>query len=72
MNSQSTILGIKLLRSFIHKACLGFLTKPPISTIQGGAFPGGSDSKKSTCNVGDPGLIPGLGRSPEEGHGNPL
>ena len=33
---------------------------------------GGSDSKESTCNVGDPGLIPGLGRSPGEGNGNPL
>ena len=35
-------------------------------------FPGGSDSKYSTCNVGDLGLIPGLGRSPGGGHGNPL
>ena len=35
-------------------------------------FPGGSDGKESTCNVGDLGLIPGLGRSSEEGHGNPL
>ena len=35
-------------------------------------FPGGWDSKESTCNVGDPGLIPGLGRSPAEGNGNPL
>ena len=35
-------------------------------------FPGGSDSKASACNVGDPGLIPGLGRSPGEGNGNPL
>ena len=35
-------------------------------------FPGGSDGKESACNVGDPGLIPGLGRSPGEGHGNPL
>ena len=30
-------------------------------------FPGGSDSKESSCNVGDPGSIPGLGRSLEEG-----
>ena len=30
-------------------------------------FPGGSDSQESVCNVGDPGLIPGLGRSPGEG-----
>ena len=35
-------------------------------------FPGGSDDKVSACNVGDPGSIPGLGRSPGEGNGNPL
>ena len=35
-------------------------------------FPGGSDSKASIYNAGDPGLIPGLGRSPGEGNGNPL
>ena len=35
-------------------------------------FPGGSDGKASAYNVGDPGLIPGLGRSPGEGSGNPL
>ena len=34
--------------------------------------PGGSDSKASVYNAGDPGLIPGLGRSPGEGNGNPL
>ena len=34
-------------------------------------FPGGSDGKESTCNVGDLGLIPGLGRSPREGSSNP-
>ena len=35
-------------------------------------FPGGSDGKESACNVGDLGSIPGLGRSPGRGHGNPL
>ena len=35
-------------------------------------FPGGSDGKGSICNVGDPGLIPGLGRSPGGEHSNPL
>ena len=35
-------------------------------------FPGGSDSKVSAYNAGDPGSIPGLGRSPGEGNGNPL
>ena len=35
-------------------------------------FPGGSAGKESACNAGDPGLIPGLGRSPGAGNGNPL
>ena len=35
-------------------------------------FPGGSDGKDSTCNAGDSGSIPGLGRSPGEGSGSPL
>ena len=35
-------------------------------------FPGGSEVKASASNVGDPGLIPGLGKSPREGNGNPL
>ena len=40
--------------------------------IEYGGFPGGSDGKESTCNAGDLGLIPGLGRSPGEGNDNPL
>ena len=39
--------------------------KPPV-------FPGDSDGKESACNVGDLGSIPGLGRSPGGGYGNPL
>ena len=35
-------------------------------------FPGGSDVKASAHNVGDLGSIPGLGRFPGEGNGNPL
>ena len=35
-------------------------------------FPGGSDGKESAYNVGDPGSIPGSGRYPGEGSGNPL
>ena len=35
-------------------------------------FAGGSDGKTSAYNVGDLGSIPGLGRSPGEGNGNPL
>ena len=35
-------------------------------------FPCSSVGKESACSAGDPGLIPGLGRSPGEGNGNPL
>ena len=35
-------------------------------------FPGGSEVKASACNVGDLGSIPGLGRYPGQGNGNPL
>ena len=35
-------------------------------------FHGGSDGKECACNTGDLDLIPELGRSPGEGHGNPL
>ena len=33
-------------------------------------FPGGSDGKAPACDAGDPGSIPGSGRSPGEGNGN--
>ena len=48
----------------------GFLGRRPqrLSAI----LPGGLDGKASTCNAGDPGSIPGLGRYPGEGNGNPL
>ena len=35
-------------------------------------FPGGSNGKESACNAGDPGSVPGSGRSPGEGNGYPL
>ena len=35
-------------------------------------FPGGSEVKASACSAGDPGSVPGSGRSPGEGNGNPL
>ena len=43
--------------------------KPWRSTVSGAS---GSDGKESACSVRDPGLIPGLGRSPGEGNSNPL
>jgi len=42
------------------------------SVISAYSFLGGSNGKESACNVGDPDSIPGLGRSPGEGNGNPL
>ena len=50
--------ALKYIRQHIIKYYLG--------------FPGGSDGKEYACNAGDLGLIPGLGRSPGGGHGNPL
>ena len=46
--------------------------KNQIKYIKGLLLPYGSDSKASAHNAGDPGLIPGLGRSPGEGNGNQL
>ena len=37
-----------------------------------GSFPGGSDGKASAYNVGDLGSIPGSGKSPGKGNGNPF
>ena len=48
--------------------CL-IIKQPNISLT---SFPGGSDGKESACDTGDVGLIPGWGRSPGEGNGNPL
>ena len=47
------------------KELIIFFLKKNLSSKWG--FPGGSDGKASACNVGDPGSIPGLGRSSGEG-----
>ena len=64
--------GIKLIQSRSGKVRDQQMipTKDQMLYILG--FPGGSDGKASVCNAGDPGLIPGLGRSPGEGNGSPL
>ena len=54
----------------LHTANLG--SAPVCKTQALDHFPGGSAGKESTCNPGDPGSIPGLGRSPGEGIGYPL
>ena len=43
-----------------------------VAHIRVEGFSGGSDGKESVCNAGDPGSIPGLGRSPGEGNGYPF
>ena len=54
-------------RSSLQIPSVGFgVPQPPLG------FPHSSVGKESACNTGDPGSIPGLGRSPGEGHGNPL
>ena len=60
----SSHLGLKVLAA-IFLSPLG-----SIPTLL--CFSHGSDDKESACNVGDSGLMPGLGRSSGEGHGNPL
>ena len=63
--------------SLLEAAYIGrlFFTQPATLCLLIGklnpACPGGSDSKESACNAGDPGSIPG-GRSPGEGNGSPL
>ena len=51
---------------------LGFFSPSFSFVLFSTGFSGGSDGKASTCNVGDPGSIPGSGRPPGEGNGNPL
>ena len=50
------------------------MNRVPLTEMEfpGGWFPGGSNDKESACSAGNPGLIPGSGRSPGEGNGNPV
>ena len=61
--SINTVLYIPELRVWLKLGCKN-------SSIV--HIPGGSEVKASACNAGDLGSIPGLGRSPGEGNGNPL
>ena len=62
---QST--GVSALASSLPKKYIYFR-----HTLYHRMSPGGSDGKESACNAADWGSIPGLGRSPGEGNGNPL
>ena len=64
-------MSSKSLKIILNRNTIIYLTVSLLWHI----FPGGadsSDSKESACSAGDPGSIPGSGRSPGEGNGNPL
>ena len=64
-SSRGLLFCIRVFSPLLVRALVtGFRAHPD--------FPGGSDSKAPVYNVGDPGWIPGSGRSPGEGNGNPL
>ena len=60
--TKEQIILIVLLKYNLYMLCFALYM----------GFPSGSDGKVSACNVGGPGSIPGSGRSPGEGNGNPL
>ena len=62
-------MGVPVLMDVKKKSMCNFTVGP---LYLWACFPGGSDGKESACSVGDLRLIPGLGRSPGEGNGNPL
>ena len=67
------IIQHQLLHRSIFPLPLGSCTGSPLLHVSAAAcFPGDSDGKEPACDAGDLGLIPGLGRSPGGGHGNPL
>ena len=68
---QATIHGVAKSQALL-KDFTFFLSPSPTKDFPTKDFPGGSDSKASVYNVRDLGLIPGLGRFPGEGNGNPL
>ena len=62
-------MDLKLQGKYLKTVTLRYLNTD-ISKSMG--FPGASGSKASVYSVGDPDSVPGLGRSPGEGNGNPL
>ena len=61
--------GCWSLRESLPNSAGGVFVTPFWTSVD---FSHSSVGKESTCNAGDPGLIPGLGRSPGEGKGYPL
>ena len=73
-NSVIFQTALQFFLHFLCNACYFFHIKKgvPVMLPFAKSFPCGSADKESSCNVGDLGLIPGLGRSPGEGKGYPL
>ena len=73
MNCKFSFEKIVMLHTKLTKIqVLVFLPLPFLHFLNTSYLPVGSDGKESACNAGDPGSIPGSGRSPGEGNGNPL
>ena len=70
--AQSCLTHCKSMNYRVHGILQARILEWIAVTYSRGDFPGGSVGKVSVYNVGDPGSIPGLGRSPGEGNGNPL
>ena len=69
--SQPNII-LLLYLALLDLISVANLSERKITCYDDTGFPGGSDSKVSAYNVGDPGSIPGWERSPGEENGNPL
>ena len=63
------IINVILFYNLMRDTHLEIITEDPGVFL---GFSGGSDSKESACNAGEVGLIPGRGRFPGGGNGNPL
>ena len=70
MRGQGTECYCQLFKNSVSVGYMVFVLLSFIYLSRG--FPSSSAGKESTCNAGDPGLIPGSGRCPGEGIGNPL
>ena len=73
--TTGSLTAVTWVQFLVREAFLLPLPLPPTNSPVGPyqpLLPCSSDSKESACSAGDPGLIPGLGRSPGEGNSNTL
>ena len=72
LNTDSIPLSLPGLACFSQTSASRVKAPFPFAPFLPLRFPCGSDGTDSTCKAGDPGSLPGWGRSPREGNGNPL